>query len=45
MFKPRRVGHSNGLKTEVFYGLAVGTEVVVYPGDNVRDGARVRARD
>ena len=38
-------GHSNGLETEVLDGLEPGTEVVVYPGDKVRDGTRVRPRE
>ena len=42
--RPVRVGHSNGLETEVLDGLDAGAEVVVYPGDKVRDGVRVAAR-
>jgi HlyD family secretion protein len=40
-----RTGHSNGLETEVVDGLEPGTEVVVYPGDKVRDGTRVAPRE
>jgi HlyD family secretion protein len=40
-----QVGHSNGLETEVLDGLEAGPEVVVYPGDKVRDGVRVRPRE
>lgn len=36
------VGQSNGVLTEVRRGLVEGDEVVVYPGDQLVDGARVR---
>lgn len=36
------IGRSNGLETEVVDGLAAGERVIVYPGDSVRDGVRVR---
>ncbi len=36
------VGRSNGLQTEVLGGLSEGERVIVYPGDQVRDGARVK---
>lgn len=36
------VGRSNGLETEILDGLAAGERVIVYPGDGVRDGGRVR---
>ncbi len=36
-----KVGHSNGLQTEVLGGLNEGDRVIVYPGDKVNDGARV----
>ena len=35
-------GRSNGVQTEIGEGLREGEQVVVYPGDNVRAGARVR---
>lgn len=35
-------GHSNGVQTEIVDGLAEGEEVIVYPGDRVDDGSRVR---
>lgn len=38
-----KVGRTNGVETEVLAGLTENTRVVVYPGDKVRDGARVRA--
>jgi HlyD family secretion protein len=38
-----KVGHHNGLDTEILSGLAEGDRVIVYPGDRVADGARVRA--
>lgn len=36
------VGHSSGTETEVLAGLNAGEEVVVYPGDRVRHGLRVK---
>lgn len=38
-----RPGHSNGLETEILEGLAEGEQVIVYPGDKIADGVRVRA--
>jgi HlyD family secretion protein len=38
-----KVGHNNGLETEVLEGLHEGDQVVVYPGDKVTDGARVQS--
>lgn len=38
-----KVGHTNGLETEIVAGLAEGDIVVVYPSDKVTEGARVRA--
>ena len=40
-----RVGASNGLATQVVAGLNAGESVVVYPGDRVTDGSRVRGLD
>lgn len=37
-----KTGRSNGVLTEVLEGLVQGTQVVVYPGDKVGDGTRVR---
>lgn len=37
-----KVGHTNGLETEIVDGLKEGERVVVYPGDKVADGSRVR---
>jgi len=37
-----RPGHSNGLETEILAGLKEGERVIVYPGDKVADGVRVR---
>ncbi len=36
------VGRSNGLETEIVDGLVEGERVIVYPGDSVSDGVRVR---
>jgi HlyD family secretion protein len=37
-----RAGHTNGLETEILDGLREGDRVLVYPGDRVADGVRVR---
>jgi HlyD family secretion protein len=39
-----RVGHIGTDRAEVLAGLAQGAQVVLYPGDTVRDGERVVAR-
>ena len=39
-----RIGHQNGREAEVLDGLAAGESVVQYPGDQLRDGARVQPR-
>jgi len=36
------VGRSNGIETEIRGGLQEGDRVIVYPGDRVRGGNRVR---
>jgi HlyD family secretion protein len=36
-----KAGRSNGVQTEVIDGLREGDRVVVYPGDQVTDGARI----
>ena len=38
------IGQRNGLEAEVLSGLAVGDEIVVYPGDAVRNGVKVVSR-
>jgi HlyD family secretion protein len=40
--KTIKVGRTNGLETEILDGLNDGERVVVYPGDKVEEGARVR---
>jgi HlyD family secretion protein len=37
-----RVGRSSGTETEVIDGLNEGDEVILYPGDRIHDGLRVR---
>lgn len=37
-----KVGRTNGIETEILAGLSENARVVVYPGDKVRDGARVQ---
>lgn len=37
------VGRSNGISTQVLGSLAEGERVIVYPGDRVKDGTRVKA--
>jgi len=36
-----RIGHSNGLETEILAGISEGQRVIVYPGDKVTDGSRI----
>jgi len=40
--RPVQVGRSSGTETQVLDGLMEGEEVILYPGDRVRDGQRVR---
>lgn len=42
--RPVQVGRSNGLEAQVLDGLADGDEVVVHPGDKVRDGVAIVPR-
>ncbi len=37
-----KTGRSNGVETEILDGLREGDRLVVYPGDKVQDGTRVR---
>lgn len=41
---PVELGVRSGLAAQVLGGLAKGDSVVIYPGDNVTDGVRVRPR-
>jgi HlyD family secretion protein len=40
--RPVKVGRSSGSESEVLEGLNDGDEVILYPGDRIRDGLRVR---
>jgi len=40
--RPVKVGRSSGTETEVLDGLSDGDEVILYPGDRIYDGLRVR---
>jgi HlyD family secretion protein len=40
-----QVGHNNGLEAEVLDGLTEGEQVIVHPGDQIRDGVSAQARD
>jgi HlyD family secretion protein len=40
--RPVKVGRSSGTETQVLEGLAEGELIVVYPGDRIQDGARVK---
>ena len=40
--RPVKVGRSSGLETEVLEGLQEGDEVILYPGDRVKEGHRVK---
>jgi len=37
-----RVGRSSGRETEILEGLSAGQNVVVYPGDQIADGSRIK---
>lgn len=37
-----QTGHGNGHATEILDGLSAGAAVIVYPGDKISDGVRVR---
>ncbi len=42
---PVQIGHRGETEVEVLDGMEPGAEVAVHPGDRVKDGARVEARD
>jgi HlyD family secretion protein len=42
---PVRIGRQNAEQTEVLGGLGAGDRVVLYPGDRMGDGVRVRASE
>lgn len=42
--KAVQIGQRNGLAAEIVKGLAEGENVIVHPGDTVRDGVRVKVR-
>jgi HlyD family secretion protein len=37
-----KAGRSSGTETQILEGLQAGDEVILYPGDRVRDGQRIR---
>lgn len=39
---PVRAGRSNGIETQILEGLQADQEIVLYPGDRVRENVRVR---
>lgn len=39
--RPVKVGRSSGVETEVLEGLKEGEQVILYPGDRVKEGLRV----
>jgi HlyD family secretion protein len=39
---PVQAGHSSGTEIEILEGLQEGDEVILYPGDRVKDGQRVQ---
>jgi HlyD family secretion protein len=41
-FQPVRIGRSSGTETEITEGLQEGDDVIVYPGDRIHDGDRVK---
>jgi HlyD family secretion protein len=42
---PVEIGQNDGVMAEVLSGLAPGDTLVLYPGEQISDGARVLARD
>jgi HlyD family secretion protein len=42
---PVEIGHRGDTETEIASGLSVGSRVAVHPGDRVKDGARIAARN
>jgi HlyD family secretion protein len=44
VLRPVRIGHSNGLEAEVLGGLAEGEQVVLHPGDKLKDGSAIAPR-
>ena len=38
------IGHQNGLAAEILSGLNEGEEVILYPDESIRDGAKVKKR-
>lgn len=42
VLRPVQPGRSSGTETQVLQGLAEGDEVILYPGERIRDGQRVR---
>ena len=44
VLQPVRVGHSNGVETEILAGLSAGDQVILHPSDRVRHGVRTVAR-
>ncbi len=42
---PVEAGRSNGLDTEILSGLDEGDRIVLYPGNRLTDGMRVKARE
>lgn len=42
--RPIRIGHSNGLETQVLEGLKENDVVILHPGDRVKDGVSVTRR-
>jgi HlyD family secretion protein len=41
-FRQVQVGRSSGAETQVFSGLQEGEQVILYPGDRIQQGARVK---
>lgn len=37
-----RVGRSNGVEAELLEGAQEGERLILYPGDRIRDGQRIR---
>ncbi len=40
--RPVKTGHASNTETEIFEGLAEGDEVILYPGDRIKEGLKVK---
>lgn len=41
-FRPVTIGHASGVESQVLDGIKAGEEVILYPGDRIKDGQRIQ---